>query len=111
MPRQATHESGKTVAEARSGAAQAASVVIASLDRNKVERTDIQTDSFSIQPRYAQEKDRVQRIVGYTVTNTVSAKIRDLPGVSRVVDDDARRPRTVGNRPRRVSGNASAQWP
>lgn len=80
---------GKTVAEARSGAAQAASGVIASLERNKVEKKDIQTDGLSIQPRYEQGGDRVQRIVGYTVTNTVSAKVRDLSRVGRVVDDAA----------------------
>lgn len=80
---------GKTVAEARSAAAQAASSVIASLERNKVERKDIQTEAFSIQPRYQQDSDRVARIVGYTLTNTVSAKIHDLPSVGRVVDDAA----------------------
>jgi uncharacterized protein YggE len=80
---------GKTVEEARSAGAEAASKVIASLKRNKVEAKNIQTERFSIQPRYEQDKDRVQRIVGYTLTNTVSAKIHDLPSVSRVVDDAA----------------------
>jgi uncharacterized protein YggE len=80
---------GKTVAEVRAAGAQAASNVIGSLERNKVERKDIQTEGLSIQPRYEQDRDRIQRVVGYTLTNTVSAKIRDLSSVSRVVDDAA----------------------
>ena len=80
---------GKTVAEARSAGAEAATNVIASLTRNKIETKDIQTDGFSIQPRYERDKDRAQRIVGYTLTNTVSAKVHDLSSVSRVVDDAA----------------------
>ncbi len=78
----------KTVAEARSAGAEAASNVIRSLSQDRIEKKDIQTDSFSIQPRYQEDKG-AQRIIGYTLTNTVSAKIRDLSSVSRVVDDAA----------------------
>jgi uncharacterized protein len=90
---------GKTVAEARSAGAEAAANVIASLTRDRIEKKDIQTDNFSIQPRYEDNKG-VQRIVGFTLTNTVSAKIRDLSSLGRVVDDAA----NAGGDAVRISG-------
>jgi uncharacterized protein YggE len=77
----------RTVADAREQGADAAAKVIGALKADKVDAKDIQTDGFSIQPRYEQDHDHPAHIVGYTVTNNVVARVRDLRAVSRVVDD------------------------
>jgi len=80
----------KTAADARAQAADAASKVITSLKANGIAAKDIQTDRFSIQPHYElQGPDHAMRIVGYDVSNAVSAKVHDLARVSHVVDDAA----------------------
>lgn len=75
----------KTVADAREVAATAMTAVIASLNANDIAEKDIQTERFSIRPQYDYtENGRVLR--GYSVNNTVSAKVRDLENLSEVID-------------------------
>jgi hypothetical protein len=78
---------GKTVAEARDRAASAAGALLKSLDDNGVPKTDIKTADLSIQPQYEYPPDRGPIAVGYTVTNTVTVKIRAMDKVSDVADD------------------------
>ena len=78
----------ETVAEAREAAAAAMTGVIASLKANDVAEKDIQTERFSIYPQYDYtDNGRVLR--GYSVNNTVSAKVRELENLSEVIDDAA----------------------
>ncbi len=78
----------KTVAEAREAAAVAMTAVIASLKANDIAENDIRTERFSIYPQYDYtENGRVLR--GYSVNNTVSAKVRELENLSDVIDDAA----------------------
>ena len=78
----------ETVAEAREAAAVAMTAVIASLKANDIAENDIQTQNFSIYPRYDYtENGRVLR--GYSVNNTVSAKVRELESLSDIIDDAA----------------------
>ena len=78
----------KTVAEAREAAAVAMTAVIASLKASGIAEKDIQTERFSIYPQYDYtENGRVLR--GYSVSNTVSAKVRELESLSDVIDDAA----------------------
>ena len=78
----------ETVAEAREEAAIAMTAVIASLKANDIAENDIQTQNFSIRPRYDYtENGRVLR--GYSVNNTVSAKVRELESISDIIDDAA----------------------
>ena len=88
--------SAKTVSEAREAAAQAVTAMIASLRALGLqENTDIQTAHFNIQPEYVWEEEigttrrAVQRLVGYQVTNTLTAKVRDLDNVGAVIDGAA----------------------
>lgn len=75
----------KTVAEAREVAAAAMTAVIASLKANNIAENDIQTEKFSIYPQYDYtENGRVLR--GYSVNNTVSAKVRELESLSDLID-------------------------
>ena len=78
----------ETVAEAREAAAAAMTGVIAALKANDVAEKDIQTERFSIYPQYDYtDNGRVLR--GYSVNNTVSAKVRELENLSEVIDDAA----------------------
>ena len=78
----------ETVAEAREEAAAAMAGVIASLKANDIAENDIRTERFSIYPQYDYtDNGRVLR--GYSVNNTVSAKVRELENLSDVIDDAA----------------------
>lgn len=76
-----------TVAEAQTKAREAMSKVISALTSRGVADKDIQTRSFSIQPVYQYlEKERRQQIIGYRVSNMVSAKIRKIDDAGNVID-------------------------
>ena len=77
-----------SVKQARTEAAEAMAGVIESLKGNGLLDTDIQTQHFSIHQRFDYTKGR-REFRGYSVTNTVSAKIRDLDTVGNVIDDAA----------------------
>jgi len=76
-----------TVAEARDQAAVAMEAVMAALADNGIAEKDIQTRYFSIYPvtRWDDFKDQ-QVIIGYRVTNMVTAKIRDIEQAGLVID-------------------------
>lgn len=75
------------VADARDKAAKAATAVISSLKSNGVADKDIQTTGLSIQPQYDYKNPGEPKITGYMVTNTVTAKVRKLETLSKVIDD------------------------
>ena len=77
-----------SVKQARAEAAAAMTGVIESLKGNGLLDEDIQTQRFSIQQRFDYIKGQ-REFRGYNVTNTVSAKIRDLDTVGNVIDDAA----------------------
>ncbi|MGI8422525.1 MAG: SIMPL domain-containing protein [Chloroflexota bacterium] len=82
---------GPTVAEARNRAAAAADAVVSSLQKNGVDKKDIQTNNFSINPQYDfRNAANPQRIIGYTVTNNVEVKVRKLDDFSKLIDEAAR---------------------
>ncbi len=78
-----------TVAAARAAAAGAMKAVRASLDANAIRSDDIKTLTFNIQPQYHYRREEKPEISGYTVSNRVSVKVRDLDRVSEVLDDAA----------------------
>jgi len=76
-----------TVAEARLQANQAMDGVISALTRNGVASDDIQTRYFSIQEVTRWDSERQEEVlVGYRVSNMVTAKIRDISSVGVVID-------------------------
>ena len=77
-----------SVKQARTEAAEAMTGVIESLKGNGILDEDIQTQHFSIHQQYDYSKGR-REFRGYRVTNTASAKIRDLNIVGDVIDDAA----------------------
>ena len=73
------------VAEARSQAAEAMDAMLAALKEGGVASEDIQTTRFSVQPRY-DFTERRQILVGFTVNNTVTAKIRSIDDTGELID-------------------------
>ncbi len=88
-----------TVARARSTAAEAMQDVRDSLAANGVEDEDIQTLFFNIFPQFDYER-RTPEIIGFTVSNQVEIKVRDIDTVSDVLDDAI----TAGGDAIRVNG-------
>ena len=76
-----------TVEQARADAAQAQQAVIDSLMDNGVAEEDIQTVQFSVYPQYSFDNNRGQgEIIGYVVSNVVSARVRELDTTGQVID-------------------------
>ncbi|MFN3975235.1 MAG: SIMPL domain-containing protein [Dehalococcoidia bacterium] len=83
-----------TVSKARDAAAEAMGRIMDSLKANGLSERDIQTRHFAIQPIYTfrertlpgGERQGEQVLVGYQVSNTVSAKIRTLDRIGTVLD-------------------------
>ncbi len=82
---------GSTAREALDAANAAAAAVIAALKAGGIAERDLQTSGLSVQPQYSypQPTDRPQppKIAGYQVTNTITARLRDLGEVGTVIDE------------------------
>lgn len=74
-----------TVAEAVAEAAAGAEAVISALEDAGVAEADIQTANYSIYPRYDWRNNQ-EVLLGYEVSNTVVAKIRDLDAAGATID-------------------------
>ncbi len=76
-----------TVADAQSQAAKAMDGVMAALAGNGVAKKDIQTQYFNVQQLAKYDNNKQQTIViGYQVTNMVTAKIRTLDKAGAIID-------------------------
>jgi len=74
-----------TVEEAQGQAAQAMDAIMRTLEEQGVARKDIQTQFYSIQPIQKWDKDTEEWIiVGYSVSNMVTAKIRNMENVGNI---------------------------
>jgi hypothetical protein len=76
-----------SVAEAKAQADEAMQAVEATLTENGVDKKDIQTQYFNIHrvTKWDRETEE-ETVVGYRVTNMVTAKIRDMDNVGTVID-------------------------
>ncbi|OGO24712.1 MAG: hypothetical protein A2144_14270 [Chloroflexi bacterium RBG_16_50_9] len=76
-----------TVTQAQNKASAAMNAVVPGLKANGVADKDIQTRQFSVYPVRNTNRDTGQEIlVGYRVTNTVTAKIRQIYNTAAVID-------------------------
>lgn len=90
-----------SVALARSGASEAIQRVRASITGNGVEERDIAIRFFNIYPQYDYENDDGgPRITGYTVSNHIEVKVRDIDRLSDILDQAV----TAGGDAIRVGG-------
>ena len=79
----------KTVATARAQAASSMDAVIEAVKAHDIEDKDIQTKSFNIWPQYDWSNDG-RTLVGYTVSNTATIRIRAIDDVGMIIDDVAK---------------------
>ena len=84
------------VSTARSEASKAMDSVVSVLKKEGVEEKDIQTTRFNIYPRYDYEEVTIngkrigtQVLTGYTVNNTVKAKIYEIDKLGKIIDKGA----------------------
>ena len=76
-----------TVAEAQTQASEAMERVMTALEDNGVAEKDIQTQYFSIRQRTRWDEIMGQEVViGYRVSNMVTAKIRDIDKTDSIID-------------------------
>jgi uncharacterized protein YggE len=81
----------ETAAEALSANSAAMSEVLADLKEQGIAEKDLQTTDFSIQPKYKQETRtdgtyEAPVIVGYTVSNGLTVRVRDLSKLGAIID-------------------------
>ena len=81
----------KTAREALDLNNQAMSAVIDELKKSAIERRDLQTANFNIRPIYQSIKassnaDRDPKIVGYSVSNSLTIRVRELKILGQVLD-------------------------
>ncbi|MEL7452444.1 MAG: SIMPL domain-containing protein, partial [Pseudomonadota bacterium] len=76
----------ETAADALAENAERMNGLFAALEEAGVEKRDIQTRNFNISPRYDYRNDQPPRLLGYTASNGVRAKITDLDNLGRTVD-------------------------
>lgn len=76
-----------SIAAAREAAASAQTGVIEALKDNGVDEKDIQTVQFNVSPQYDYSRLNGQgEIIGYVVSNVVTAKVRDLDKAGEAID-------------------------
>jgi uncharacterized protein YggE len=77
----------KTVKEATDGNSKSMAAITSALLESGVAEKDVQTSRFSVQPIYAPQEPRTEpKLVGYSVTNHVRAKIRQIGKVGEILD-------------------------
>jgi len=74
-----------TVAEAQRQAAEAMDAIMNELDDHGVAKKDIKTQFYSIQPVRRWDNGK-EILIGYRVTNTVTAKIRNVEDAGTIID-------------------------
>jgi uncharacterized protein YggE len=77
----------KTVAQARSSAAEAMDEIMASLKANGVDEKEVQNRYLSIYPQYSYRKESAPEIIGFAVNNQITVIVREIDTASDVLDD------------------------
>ena len=89
----------ESVSQAREEAAQAMDAVIAAVKAQGMEDKDIQTRAFNIWPQYEYQNNS-RSLVGYTVSNSATVKIRNIDNAGPIIDDVA----NAGGNATRIDG-------
>ncbi|MBI2858356.1 MAG: SIMPL domain-containing protein [Chloroflexi bacterium] len=77
----------KSVAEAQQKAQDAMDAVVKVLKDQGIAEKDIRTERFNISPQYRYiERENRPEIIGYVVSNIVTAKVRNVANAGKVID-------------------------
>ena len=77
---------GATATAALQEAADRMQRVLAALKRAGVEDRDIQTSNVNLNPEYRYLENQAPQLVGYTASNSVSVRFRDIRKSGRILD-------------------------
>ena len=78
---------GKSVKEASDANSKTMAAVIKALLDSGVAQNDVQTSRFSVQPVYVPQEPRTEpKLAGYSVSNQVRAKIRQIDKLGEILD-------------------------
>ncbi|MEL6702197.1 MAG: SIMPL domain-containing protein [Pseudomonadota bacterium] len=83
---------GETAREALSANSIAMSQVLSQMEEEGIAKRDLQTSNFNLQPRYSQRpriktsEPFVPEIIGYTVFNSLTVRVRDLSKLGIILD-------------------------
>lgn len=75
-----------TAQAALSANAQRMNALMQTLRRAGVAERDVQTSNVSVSPQYAYVEGQAPRVTGYQANNQVSARVRNLSNLGRVID-------------------------
>ncbi len=75
-----------TATAALSDAADRMARVLAALKRAGVEDRDVQTSNVNLNPEYRYPENQAPQLVGYTATNTVTVRFRDIRNSGKILD-------------------------
>ncbi len=79
-------EQGDTVAAVTTTTTEAMNKIVTTLKSAGIADADIQTTGYNLNPRYDYSKNKSGEILGYTLTQSVTVKIRNLDSIGQVVD-------------------------
>ncbi len=77
---------GPTAAEAMDANSEAVRRLFAMCKSLGIDERDVQTSSYSIQPKYRYPKDAEPVLIGYTVSHQITVKVRKLSEAGKVID-------------------------
>jgi uncharacterized protein YggE len=60
--------------------------VLSALKRAGIEERDVQTSSINLNPEYRYQESRAPQLVGYTASNQVSIRFRDIRNTGKILD-------------------------
>ena len=75
-----------TAAEALKDASSRMQRVLAALKRAGVADRDIQTSNISLNPEYRFPENQEQQLVGYSASNTLTVRFRDVAAAGKILD-------------------------
>lgn len=75
-----------TASSALQDSAERIERVLAALKRAGIEDRDIQTGNVSLSPEYRYENNQAPQLVGYTATNSLNIRFRDVRSSGRILD-------------------------
>jgi len=75
---------GKDVPQLQNDNSQKVNAIIAAMKGLGIAEADLQTSNYTISPKF-EYKDGVQNVIGYTISQNLSLKVRDLSKLSAVL--------------------------
>ena len=75
-----------TAAAALQDAADRMAKVLAALKKAGVEDRDVQSSNVSLNPEYRYQQDQAPQLVGYTASNQVTIRFRDIRNSGKILD-------------------------